>query len=453
MKSTKFADWLLNLFISLSALMILGQGKPWWLYLIVLGSLLLTTLLIKFKAELRFLFTSLLFFSGWILLYVATKESLQSFIAALSFVALVNLFTSKEVWIWIWLVTFGALSRFSSWADGSQRTAMFLIVLFIVMWLRVRLEKKMLLAFALISSLCLVFLSDFSFSVLNRVLKLVPQKATQESSYTVRVQPLRQAEEKTFEEKKTESRSFEVALEKIFFPVVLTLFGALLLTISLKLFKLKGTILITLLGAVIFALVLSLTSLVLSLVKVRLDLSKIEETGSISALENSQTKVEIVESTPTTIVHTQRDAHKIVTVLNWTSLSLLLLGSVFMVYFIFYVYKHVKPLSVENAMIENQNAVNFVERETLHFDGSERFVLEAYSWLRNRFFAGFDHLTPYEILKLKEQFEPFKKLTDLYVLLRYGKRKLTQQEIESFYKNFVETCNWLEAQSANSTQR
>jgi len=44
---------------------------------------------------------------------------------------------------------------------------------------------------------------------------------------------------------------------------------------------------------------------------------------------------------------------------------------------------------------------------------------------------------------MKGSFEPFGRLTDIYVKLRYGNERLTNEEIEEFYTNLLKTIDWL----------
>jgi hypothetical protein len=44
---------------------------------------------------------------------------------------------------------------------------------------------------------------------------------------------------------------------------------------------------------------------------------------------------------------------------------------------------------------------------------------------------------------VKDPYEPFRKLTDIYVKLRYGNKRLTNEEIEAFHENLLKTVDWL----------
>ncbi len=448
MKSMKFADFLVNVAACFLSLLLLGQNAPWWLYLVLPSAVFFVTLFLNRRSGCSVpFFSSVLFVSNWILLYTIVKDGLQSFLTALCVVALVNVLTSKDNFLWLWLVVLGVALNFSSWIERWQVATFFVIVLLVVVRSKVRLEKRWFFALLFVSILGTLLLVNLNYSIAAQVLRLIPQRSVQEQKQTVQITPLERGVEKGSNESQNRSRMFDVALEKIFFPIFLILFGVFLLTLSLKLFKLKGTLLLLLLGAVTFAVVLSLLSLVFSIIKPRFELTRAELPQDTLETEGPQTEIEFVESTPVRVAETQRDTRRIVDFLNWASLTLLIFAGVFMIYLTVYVSKNVGALIEEHKTAGPVAEEDARHEESLKFDPSERFVVEGYWWLRKRFFAGFDHLTPYEILSVKDPYEPFRKLTDIYVKLRYANERLTNEEIEEFHEHLLKAVEWLKKNS------
>jgi len=80
------------------------------------------------------------------------------------------------------------------------------------------------------------------------------------------------------------------------------------------------------------------------------------------------------------------------------------------------------------------------------FSPTVNYILGAYWWLRRKYYSGFHHLTPYELLE-KEKESDFEKnlklVTELYVLVKYAGRKPLHRDLESFHKNLLKIVNAL----------
>ncbi|KAF2958423.1 hypothetical protein AS159_01605 [Thermotoga sp. Ku-13t] len=445
MKSTRFTDWLVSFIVSMLSLLLIGQGRPLWLYVLLPGTVLFLSLLSTYRPGCSIqLLSVLFFFASWVLLYVVTNNALQAFLTSVCIVAVLNVLRSQGIPSWLWLVALGVSLNFSSHVGRLQTAFLFVFTLLVVLWLRVRIEKKMLMAFVAVSLLCAIVLANFNFSIVAWTLKRLPVKRSEEKQQIVQLKPLGGMTPESSQKAERSSRSFELVLEKVFFPIVLLLFGVFLLTLSLKLFKLKGTILLFLIGALIFGLTLSVLSVIFSLVKPKFELVQMSPESTATETEMSQTRFEFVESAPATVTGTRSNVRGLIDFLNWSSLILLVLASAFLVYMTVYVSKQsAMPIKLgePSKAVTGQDVEG---EEPFHLDRSQRSVIEAYWWLRNKFFAGLNHLTPYEVLKLAGDFEPFGKLTRMYVMLRYGNRNLTDAQIDEFYEHFLATSRWLE---------
>lgn len=143
MKSTRFADWLVGFIASALSILLIGQGRPSWLYVFLPGAVLLLSLLSIYRPGCSIqLLSVLFFFSSWVLLYVVTNNVLQAFLTSLCIVAVLNVLRSQSMSSWLWLIVFGVSLNFSSHVGRLQAAFLFVFTLLVVLWLRVRIEKR-----------------------------------------------------------------------------------------------------------------------------------------------------------------------------------------------------------------------------------------------------------------------------------------------------------------------
>lgn len=445
MRSTRFTDWFLTVICAILTLPMLGQDKPLWLYIAIPASVFFTCMMFDHKPSCsKPLFSLITFFSSWITFYWISRSSLQSFLTSLGIGVMMNALKSRSMSIWIFVIVLGTCLSFSQWIGKVQAIVTFLIVVFSILWIKVRVNKKILIFFLIFSSLTSFVLLNFRFSPMQYVLKLFPKGTPQKELVTVQIEPAEKHNAKIEQTQKSASMDLGSILEKIFFPIMLILFGIFLFTLSFKMFKVKGTLVLLTLGAVSFSLIMSVLSLVFSLIKPQMDSSLVQKIEVESVQQNSQQNVQFVESTPTATSESKRNVIGIANFLNWSSLVLLILSGFFMIYLTFYITTNVRaPVESKKPMHTGVNEVTSHE-SLLKCEVSEHFVKEAYWWLRRKYFPNLHHLTPYEVLNLKDPFEAFKRLTDVYVTLKYAGKKLRSEEIQNFYTDFLETCNFLE---------
>lgn len=445
MRSMSFIDWFLTTTCAFLTLPILGQNKPFWLYATIPAIVFFMSIVFDYRPNCsKPLFSIAMLLSNWIMLYWVSGNSLQSFLASLSIVTMMNTLKGRSWSTWIFLIVLGTCLGFSQWTGKIQAVLVFLIVVISILWVRVQIKRQILIFFLIFSSLISLALLNFRFSPIQYALKQLPESVPQKESVTVQIRPMEKFSTKIERSGENVKKDFGSILEKVFFPIMLTLFGIFLFTLSLKLFKLKGTLMLLILGATSFALIVSLFSLIFSLIKPRIDLSDIQRVEAEPAQQAPQQNVQFVESTPTVVGEPERDMSGIVSFLNWLSLILLIFSGVFMIYLTFYTATNVRPL-VDSSKPDDVETEKISSNEDfLKFEASERFVFEAYWWFRRKYFPGLHHLTPYEILNLEGSFEAFERLTDTYVILRYANKKLEPEEIRNFYTSLLKTCNLLE---------
>lgn len=448
MRSMNFTDWLLTTACAFLTLPILGQNRPLWLYVAIPAIVLLIGMMFDYKPNCsKPLFSIAMFFSNWIMFYWTSGNNFQSFLISLSIVTMMNALKARSWLTWIFLIVLGTCFGFSQWMGKIRAVLVFLVVIILILWIKAQIKRQILIFFLIFSSLISFALLDLRFSPIQYALKQLPENTLQEESVTVQIKPIERINTKVERSEENAQKDFGPIVEKVFFPITLTLFGIFLFTLSLKLFKLKGTLMLLVVGATSFALIVSLFSLIFSLIKPRIDFSNIQRVEAEPTQQTPQQNVQFVESTPTLLSESERNARGAVNFLNWLSLILLIFSGVFMIYLTFYTATSVRPLVSSSKPNHIETSELSSNESSLKFETSERFVAEAYWWFRRKYFPGLHHLTPYEILNLKSSSEAFRKLTDTYVSLRYANKKLEPEEIRNFYTNLLEICDLLEKDS------
>ncbi|HEW91068.1 MAG TPA: hypothetical protein ENF81_00780 [Thermotogaceae bacterium] len=123
------------------------------------------------------------------------------------------------------------------------------------------------------------------------------------------------------------------------------------------------------------------------------------------------------------------------------------------VYLLFYFFRFTREFNIKNEGNEKKYIPQGIEMlpldqiPTLKY--TKDYILAAYWWLRRKYFGSLDFLTPYELLdKVKKvdyiNQKNFKFLTESYVLVHFGNKKLSKMNFKRFDKNLREIVDDLE---------
>jgi len=123
------------------------------------------------------------------------------------------------------------------------------------------------------------------------------------------------------------------------------------------------------------------------------------------------------------------------------------------VYLLFYFFRFTREFNIKNEDNEKKYIPQGIEMlpldqiPTLKY--TKDYILAAYWWLRRKYFGSLDFLTPYELLdKVKKvdyiNQKNFKFLTESYVLVHFGNKKLSKMNFKRFDKNLREIVDDLE---------
>lgn len=307
-----------------------------------------------------------------------------------------------------------------------------------------------------LSYVALVLLVSILFSQINVVplkpiLSAIPtvkenqtQEQVQEQIVVVR-RPQRQQEPQ-----KTKITEF---IDKIWFPVILTLFGILLFTFTLGNFGIKGTLKLLILGALFFAVVTTSLSLIFRLIRPL-------EKGFVqpSQVEQSitQERQDLHTSSNATVITVEGEPvsgskMNLVKILDTMAIVLLTAVTATILYSIFKTAK-LKAPQTEQIKEQIPEDVHVYPLDQIpQFEPTEKFLLGAYWWLRRKYFSNLHHLTPYEILSLAGEQKNLSVVTNSYVKFRYAHQELTQQEMEVFYENMVEFVEKMQSQAGDES--
>lgn len=243
--------------------------------------------------------------------------------------------------------------------------------------------------------------------------------------------------QKQQESQKTKLTEF---IDKIWFPVILTLFGILLFAFTVSNFGIKGTLKLLILGALLFAIVISSMSLLFKLIK-----PSEKEFKELSQIEQDITQdrqdYQLSPSATVIIVEDKSVNKSNVNLTNiLDTIAIILLSGVtgIILYSILKTTKLKIPHTEESQEKIPEDVYIYPLDKIPQFEPTEKFILGAYWWLRRKYFAQFHHLTPFEILTMTEDEDGLSKITDLYVKLRYAHQKLSEQEMKVFYDHMIE---------------
>ncbi|MGJ8453960.1 hypothetical protein ACSFC1_01475 [Pseudothermotoga sp. U03pept] len=275
---------------------------------------------------------------------------------------------------------------------------------------------------------------------LKPVLSSIPQPQKQESSEKIQSQEQLIITIKSSDQQESSKKSWLTDfIDKVWFPIVLILFGLLLFTFSVTNFGVKGTLKLLLLGLLIFTVSVSTLSLIFRFIKpserVSQQLLSLQE-GEQQAQESYQVSQEatvlIVEDS-----RTKKSLTNMQTILDWISVLSLALMSVVLVYSIFKVSERIK-LPVRDEQTDFlEDIVVYPLDKIPEYECSERYVLGAYWWLRRKYFPQHHNMTPYEILALTNKDKDLYVISDIYVKVRYAKHTISEQDTELFHEHFL----------------
>ncbi|MEJ5229608.1 MAG: hypothetical protein WHT65_06365 [Pseudothermotoga sp.] len=275
---------------------------------------------------------------------------------------------------------------------------------------------------------------------LKSVLSSIPEPQKQESPEKIQSQEQILVMTKSSDQQESSKKSWLTDfIDKVWFPIVLILFGILLFTFSVTNFGVKGTLKLLLLGLLIFTVSISALSLVFRFIKPTervseqfLSLQENEQQAQESYQVSQEATVLIVEDS-----NTKKSLTNIQTILDWISVFSLAIMSVVLVYSIFKVSERMKlPLKDEQIGLP-EDVVVYPLDKIPEYENTETYVLGAYWWLRRKYFPQHHNMTPYEILSLTDRDEDLSVMTNIYVKVRYAKQTISEQDIKTFHEHFL----------------
>lgn len=251
-------------------------------------------------------------------------------------------------------------------------------------------------------------------------------------------------------------KKFEDKLSDFVVLLLLIVGASTMLVLYARATRIKGFWNSLIIGAVVFVLVLSLAIMGFMYLREQPDKPVFgaavpnEEpgyTGAPSANLNSQpiekdNKEKGIEDTVPLIGITLRSFLTIGTVIVGVVFAILLFS------FLIRILKEKKEKEQPEEAPEEipEGIILYPLDEVPAFSPTVNYILGAYWWLRRKYYSGFHHLTPYELLE-KEKESDFEKnlklVTELYVLVKYAGREPLHRDLESFHKNLLKIVNTL----------
>lgn len=453
MKSRVFEKILSYIILSIIAFYIFSSPLPLWAGLLLVALTVFLTVLMNSDLGCSIvLIFPLIFITNTVIAGIVKTDFFESMLLSFVAMALILIFTSSgmiSITSLIFLGVYLSLVR----PHGTVLDLLFFGVLTGI-WYAGK-AKTFNFKVALLYT-ALILLISASFSQINvfplkPILSAIPtvrenqrQEESREQIIIVRKSQRQQESQKT---KLTEF------IDKIWFPVILTLFGIFLFTFTLGNFGIKGTLKLLILGALFFAIVISSLSLLLRLIKPSEkgfeELSQIEQ----SITQNEQNLQ--ISSNATVITVEDEGMSKsnvnFMSILDVITIVLLLVVTGTIIYSIF---KTARLKAPQEEKIQEQipEDVHIYPLDKIpEFEPTEKFILGAYWWLRRKYFSNLHHLTPLEILAVTKEQENLSIVTDSYVKLRYAHQEMTQQQMKVFYENMIRFVQKMQNQTQSET--
>ncbi len=453
MKSRVFEKILSYIILSIIAFYIFSSPLPLWASLLLVAlTVFLTVLLDSDLGCSILLILPLIFITNTVIAGILKTDFFESILLSLVAMALILIFTSSGIisitsliflGVYLSLVRphgtvldllfFGVLTGI--WYAGKAKTFNF---------------KVALLYIALILLISALF-SQINLFPLKPVLSAIPavrenQRQEQPQGQIIIVRKSQRHQES----QKTKLTEF---IDKIWFPVILTLFGILLFTFTLGNFGIKGTLKLLILGALFFAIVVSSLSLLFRLIKPSEkgfeELSQIEQ----SITQNEQ-NLQISSNATVITIEDEQTGNlplNLMKILDTITVILLSAVSTVIVYSIFRTAR-LKAPQAEKIQEQIPEDVQIYPLDKVpEFEPTKKFIFGAYWWLRRKYFSNLHHLTPLEILAVTGEQENLSIVTDTYVKLRYAHQEMTQQQMKVFYENMIRFVQNMQNQTQNGT--
>lgn len=241
-------------------------------------------------------------------------------------------------------------------------------------------------------------------------------------------------------------------IDKVWFPSVLALFGLLLFSFSVSNFGLKGTLRLLMLGALTFTIFVCCLSLLFRFIKPTGN--ALQETPQFEQTTQNDQQIYQPLGTATVVIQDLQIKEPSVNLTRVLDIVSILALSFMIVVLIYSLLKTARLRTFDERKAEEKipQDVELYPLEVIpEYEPTERFVLGAYWWLRRRYFSEYHHLTPFELLVLSGTNEYLSKMSDIYVKLRYGKRRLTEQDTRFFYEQLLKFVAQHETKLENTT--
>ncbi|MFN4190066.1 MAG: hypothetical protein ACK4E2_03605 [Pseudothermotoga sp.] len=453
MKSRVFEKILSYVILSIIAFYIFSSPLPLWAGLLLAALTVFLTVVMNSDLGCSIvLILPLIFITNTVIAGILKTDFFESILLSFVAVALILIFTSSGmisitslIFLGVYLslvrphgtvldlLFFGVLTGI--WYAGKAKTFNF---------------KVALLYIALILLISALF-SQVNVFPLKPILSAIPtvrenqrQEQSQEQIIIVR---------KSQRQQESQKNKLTEFIDKIWFPVILTLFGILLFTFTLGNFGIKGTLKLLILGALFFAIVVSSLSLLFRLIKPSEkgfeELSQIEQ----SITQNEQNLQISSNATVITVEDEGMNKSKVnfMSILDMITVVLLLVVTGTIIYSIFKTAR-LKAPQAEKIQEQIPEDVHIYPLDKIpEFEPTEKFILGAYWWLRRKYFSNLHHLTPLEILAVTKEQENLSIVTDSYVKLRYAHQEMTQQQMKVFYENMIRFVQNMQNQTQSGT--
>ncbi len=295
----------------------------------------------------------------------------------------------------------------------------------------------------------LILLIPFSGTTLKLAPASVPEiKPTEEYNLNVEIKPQEKEQNQTKigeiqinSLEISENERKDLLVREVILSIQLLLTFALILILAIKV-KFKFTKGIALGILIIFGVTI-LSTIVFTISKANLK-ATINNSNSVDTIEREKITKEA------TITWYAQNQENLAVKNNYSRLLTILnvVGTGLIIFSLIPLFRILLESSESTILVEKEDTTplffktDYSFDEILSLEGLE-FVKHAYLYIRKEFFKSFDHLTPYELLRVFKNNE-FEVFTDLFVRYEYALERnisFNQENLKRSFKNLMELLN------------
>lgn len=329
-----------------------------------------------------------------------------------------------------------------------------IFLLTIVSWLilKEKSNKRTLLLLIISSLLIAPFVNNFDFPLLLNSIRSNSEETFQDNSVQSNDHKFQNSNSfvsKTsnysyfFEKPSLTYTTFESNYLEFLISFILVIFGTFLSFVVIKIIKSKEGLKNLLLSLLYLVALIGFFTFMFLLVK-DMEYARTFPGTNPFASNISQVMYPSLSNINSSMYERKIDSNLVTSFVKAFEVSGILILSAISFYLLFYFFRFTREFKIVNIEKKEKDIPENVKMIPLDqfpgLDYTKEYIVSAYWWLRRKYFGNMNFLTPYELLnKIRKietvDFEVFKNLTECYVMVHFGGKKISRTDFETFDGN------------------